>query len=502
MQKQPIITEDLPPAPRGIQRNTLHKPRLFCSGLSRRRFILLLLALLSVCLYPVLFIYFFNIREAVFAQIYSPIAVFTAVGLAAWLIFTVLSGSMSAGALTALIFMLLFMNYSLLDAAVRSLIPDWRWWRIAPILLFLLINLSLFFRFLAKKPAVDANFARISVIVGAVFLALTIFNAGRGAYEWVSVPKFHPDSQAVADPSDGKEKNGAYSAGERHNFYYFIFDEYARQDVLKKYTGYDNTSFLKGLESRKFNVSYSSNAPSGSTRVSTGNALFYSLKYTMDAETMNGIKRPPLLRLFKQAGYKTYVLSPVYQFDDDLVDVSFRSTTELTNLNVGKMALAASFAAYMEKSGDEAIRKDRLNLLQRAIGIIKEESDHPKFIYFHIMSPHEPFVFDEDGGPVTYENMHNWGENKYYVGQLRFISQKIDELANTILKDDPYAVVLMQSDHGARYFPFMSEEEPRACLNVLYLYGQYANIEGLSTINTLRRALNGALGSTLNLTAD
>ena len=502
MQKQDLITEDLPPAARGIQQNILQKPGFFFSNLSPRRFLLLLLAMLSVCIYPVLFVYFFNIREAVFAQVYLPIAVFTAVGLAVWLFFTVLSGSMSAGALTTQIFMLLFMNYALLDVAVRNLVPDWRWWRIAPIFLFLLINLSLLFRFMAKKPAVDANFAKTSVIVGAVFLALTIFNAGRGIYDWVSATKVHHDIRSGADLSGGKEKGGAYSAGERHNFYYFIFDEYARQDVLKKYTGYDNAPFLRGLESRKFNVSYSSNTSSSSTRVSTGNALFYSLKYTMDAETMNGIKRPPLLHLFKQAGYRTHVLSPVYQFDDDLVDVSFRSTSELTNLSIGKMVLAASFVAYMEKSGDEAIRKDRLNLLQRATSIIKEKSVLPKFIYFHILSPHEPFVFDEDGGPVTYENMHNWVDKKYYIGQLRFISRKIDELADTILQDDPNAVVLIQSDHGARYFPFMSEEEQLACLNVLYLHGKHEKIEGLSTINTLRRALSGALGLTLNRLAD
>lgn len=158
MQKQDLITEDLPPAARRIQQNILQKPGFFFSNLSPRRFLLLLLAMLSVCIYPVLFVYFFNIREAVFAQVYLPIAVFTAVGLAVWLFFTVLSGSMSAGALTTQIFMLLFMNYALLDVAVRNLVPDWRWWRIAPIFLFLLINLSLLFRFMAKKTGGRCEF--------------------------------------------------------------------------------------------------------------------------------------------------------------------------------------------------------------------------------------------------------------------------------------------------------------------------------------------------------
>ncbi|HEX7502054.1 MAG TPA: hypothetical protein VF451_01425, partial [Acidobacteriota bacterium] len=115
---------------------------------------------------------------------------------------------------------------------------------------------------------------------------------------------------------------------------------------------------------------------------------------------------------------------------------------------------------------------------------------------------HEPFVFDENGGSVSYENMNNWINPKYYTGQLRFLSKKIDELTDIILRSDPGAVVLMQSDHGARPFSGLSEEERLASFNALYLAGQEADIEGLSTINTLRLAMNHALGLKLKMLED
>ena len=80
------------------------------SSLQMRRFGVLLAALVSVCAYPALFVYFYNIGGAVFAQVFPPISIFVAVGLVAWLLFGLLSGAMSKGAVIALIFLLVFMN--------------------------------------------------------------------------------------------------------------------------------------------------------------------------------------------------------------------------------------------------------------------------------------------------------------------------------------------------------------------------------------------------------
>jgi len=227
---------------------------------------------MSVCAYMVLFVYFHNIKEAIFAQVFTPILIFVTVGLSAWLVFGMLSGKMAKGALTALLFMLVFMNYSLIDDSIRMLVSDWRWWRSAPAFLFLFINLALALRVFVTRAEADANLIKITASIGSVFLALTLFNAASGIYTLASTPQV--ESRPVVTDSPRVEHELVISSADtRPNFYFFIFDEYARQDVLKKCTGYDNTPFIKGLKRKMFNVSYSSYSTSTSTRISIGNSL-------------------------------------------------------------------------------------------------------------------------------------------------------------------------------------------------------------------------------------
>lgn len=469
----------------------------FANGPLFRRSGLLLATVMSVCAYPVLFIYFHNIREAVFRQVFAPILIFLAVALAAWLVFGILSGTMAKGAFTALLFMLVFMNYSLIEGGIRTIVPDWRWWRIAPASLFLLINLALALRVFVTQQEGDANLLKVTVGIGSVYLALTLFNAANGMYTLAKAPRVE-SQPAVTNSPRAEESLSISSAHTRPNFYFFIFDEYARQDVLKKYTGYDNTPFLKGLEGKGFNVSYSSHSGSADTRVSIGNLLHFSYRYKSYPETNKGIKRPPLLEVFKKAGYKTYATSPYYRFDGDLLDVALKSTAVPVSLSIERTVIAGSFIVYLHRGENEALRADRLSLLKLVADIIEESAKNPKFLFFHILCPHEPFVFDENGDLVANENMHNWADPRYYAGQLIFLSKKIDELTSTILEQDPHAVVLLQSDHGARFFSNSILEERLACLNCVYLGGEDVQIEGLGLINTLRLALTHALGLKLN----
>jgi glucan phosphoethanolaminetransferase (alkaline phosphatase superfamily) len=476
-----------------VNYGVLQKMSGLTNGLPIRRFGLLLAALISVCAYPVLFIYFYNIKELFFVQVFSPILIFVAVGIAAWLFFAILSGNMVKGAFIALLFMLIFMNYSLIDDRIRALVPDWRWWRIAPVFLFLFINLALALRVFVTRPEGNAGLAKITIALGLICLALTIFNAVSGIYTLARTPR--AESRPVASNSLHEEDALTVSSvDKRPNFYFFIFDEYARQDVLKKYTGYDNTPFLKGLERKGFNISYSSFSSSVYTEVSIANSLYYSNKFKTKLETMAGIKRPPLLEIFKKAGYKTYALCPNYKIDEDLVDVVLKSATVLTALSIEKTVVAGSFIAYLQKDLNEALRADRLNQLKQAVAIVEEKTKKSKFLFFHFMGPHEPFIFDENGDPVAYENNHDWADTRNYSGQLCFLSKKINELAGIILEKDPHAVVLIQSDHGGRWFIGMQEKERIGCLNNLYLGGQHVDIEGLPALNTLRLALKHALG--------
>jgi Sulfatase len=459
---------------------------------------LLLAALISVGAYPVFFIYFRNMKEAVFTQVFGPLLVFAAVALAAWLVFGILSGTMAKGAFTALLFLLVFMNYALIESGLRKIVPDWRWWRIAPAFLFLLVSLALALRAFVTRREGDDNLFKMTAGIGSVCLALTLFNAANGLYTLAQAPPAESRMEAAGSPKT-EGSLSINSASTRPNFYYFIFDEYARQDVLKKYTGFDDRPFLKRLENKGFKVSYSSESGSDNTRLSVGSLLHFGHKYKPSLETRQDTWRPPLLEVFKKAGYKTYATSPFYRFDAGLLDVPLKSLTVPASLSIEKAVMARSFFAYLNLSENEAVRQDRLNLLEKARGIVLESAKAPKFLFFHILFPHEPFVFDENGDPVAAENMHNWSDPRHYAGQVIFLSKFIDQLTTVIIARDPRAVILLQSDHGARFFAHMTPEERQACLNCVYLGGEDGNIEGLGPVNTLRLALNYALGLKLDL---
>jgi len=50
------------------------------------------------------------------------------------------------------------------------------------------------------------------------------------------------------------------------------------------------------------------------------------------------------------------------------------------------------------------------------------------------------------------------GGPPHYAGQVIFLSKPIDELTTAIITQDPQAVVLLQSDHGARSFAHIKFE--------------------------------------------
>ena len=185
------------------------------------------------------------------------------------------------------------------------------------------------------------------------------------------------------------------------------------------------------------------------------------------------------------------------------MDAEPKTQTVLTALSLENTMVEASFLGYLRGSGNEAKRADTLGLLRQAADVAAAEDPRPKFAFVHFMTPHEPFIFDENGGPVAYENMHNWLAPEFYLGQLRFTSDKLLELVQPILEKDPGAVVLIQADHGARYLSGRQDDgEKQAGLNALYLAGQARDVRDLSTVDTLRVALDYALGLDLQTETD
>jgi hypothetical protein len=74
----------------------------------------------------------------------------------------------------------------------------------------------------------------------------------------------------------------------------------------------------------------------------------------------------------------------------------------------------------------------------------------PKFVYVHLLLPHAPFVFSEEGNIMDSERYANWD---YYLDNYKFSIKVAQEMIDRILleadsKTPP--LIILQSDHGAR----------------------------------------------------
>jgi hypothetical protein len=103
----------------------------------------------------------------------------------------------------------------------------------------------------------------------------------------------------------------------------------------------------------------------------------------------------------------------------------------------------------------------------------------PKFIYVHIMLPHEPFVFMENGMISPYSGgQYDW--QRYHENYLFFLLAARRMIENIYTASSGNAVIILQSDHGARNFntyPYSgnfdgySDEYKTWIVNAIYLPG-------------------------------
>jgi hypothetical protein len=75
-----------------------------------------------------------------------------------------------------------------------------------------------------------------------------------------------------------------------------------------------------------------------------------------------------------------------------------------------------------------------------------------RFIFAHILVPHEPFLFNPDGSLSLYTNTDNTGRpiKKKYTNQVEFMNTQIEKLVSTIKEHSGgKAAIILNADEGA-----------------------------------------------------
>jgi hypothetical protein len=264
------------------------------------------------------------------------------------------------------------------------------------------------------------------------------------------------------------------------DIYYIVLDRYASHDVLKQQFNYDNSKFKNFLNNQGFTVNEDafSNYPLTTASISSTLNADYTNQVVQpykDKEVQsrtlyhNLIRQSSVIKALKQGGYSYYHIGSTYgasdnasQADQDLVYANSLSIFEKVNKRLrsfenyqfynspfysfSNVALSWWPLKHTELNNEQYVNK-QLSELNNLAGQVSGN----RFIFAHILVPHDPFTFNGDGSISISPGTDNYEKpiKEKYLGQIQYISNQIQTIVEQInQKSDKKAVILLNADEG------------------------------------------------------
>jgi hypothetical protein len=313
------------------------------------------------------------------------------------------------------------------------------------------------------------------------------------------------------------------------DIYYIVLDRYGGWKTLKRDFDFDNRPFLRFLRSKGFFV-----ADEGRTnypRTAQAVAATLDMRYLDYLEGRSGpldygpvydtLKKPRVARFLKKRDYRYIKLGSWWKAtsSDPYADKNFKyQRPEKVNL-------------YAEQNG--LSRRERFRIGEylhrywqyRQLREVIPKMEGPKFVWVHILCPHEPWVNARDGrfmsnNPVARRffdrarPLHR-GIKKNFVEQVRWTNAQLKKLVNKLLRgpEAERPVIVIQADEGP-YTGLVPENATKVSIkklkqkmfvmNAFYLPGvpKPPLYPSFSSVNTFRVIFNQYFGTTYPLLPD
>ena len=326
------------------------------------------------------------------------------------------------------------------------------------------------------------------------------------------------------------------SGSDRPDIYYIIADGYGRADVLKELYGFDNKEFISYLEQKGFVIASESRSNYIQTTLSLSSSMNMTLlnqfverigEESKDRVILSQlIQHSRVVEIFKKNGYKLVTFYPGFIFtnlmDADNYFSPFISMNEFEGLFLHNSILKDFFNQYstIPIYGYKSHRQ-----------VVKYALDHlaevphiqgSKFVFIHLLAPHPPFVFDQNGNEINPDAVYSINDGtsfqgstseyiKGYTDQLIFLNRRLMQAIDAILASSSQPpIIIIQGDHGpGAYLDWGSLEktcllERTAILNAYYLPGvdQNAIPPTISPVNSFRLVLTQYFAQEMELVPD
>jgi hypothetical protein len=467
--------------------------------------------------YPVLTLLASNVGQVRLNSTLRPLVLSILMGGILFLLFRILLRDAHRAAFLSMLWIALFFSYG---HVYIKLTQKWANINFRPYLLVAWLFLVILFTIWVTRPRFTFRDSALALNVVSLGLVITsIWQIGSripvGSVDGHRIVAKNSPVQNLVLPQNPPD------------IYYFILDMYTRQDLMKDAYGYDNSGFVKDLESRGFYVAQCSQSNYPRTELSVTSSLNLSYLQELDPRfnDANSIARGALWDSLKHntvryelenLGYKTISFAngfPWSEWDD--VDMFITPPPFSSGMNEFETlflqtTLARTFQDFGWLNLDEI---DGQNYRDRDTTVFNKMRSiavmpGPKFVYIHLILPHPPFVWGPGGehtDPANYwDEKKLYPESKFEIGytnQVTFVNSKLLQMIDTIQsKSKTPPIIILQGDHGPWIQP---NPQHFFILNAYYLPGHNDQLyPQISPVNSFRYVFNNYFGGKYDMLPD
>lgn len=315
--------------------------------------------------------------------------------------------------------------------------------------------------------------------------------------------------------------------GQQPSVYFVLFDEYPGQQALWSEFQFDNDCHREALERKRFFIFDSLYSNYDQTVYSVNSMLnmhypdpsFYQPfnAYSAYLKNFRAIRNNYFTGFLQQEGYAIHNLS-LFDVQSAETPYTFSHLPSAEKLLL-RTTLPERFSRdLLWKFYTGPYRMEWLyqrevmhvfhqneDIIQALKNLASSAKRQPVCCFAHLLLPHEPYYCDSSGKVYDMEKEMQGGDTKEkFVQYLQYTNRRMLGLADTLLRDDPGAIIVFFSDHGYRDVP--DEKAELRCNNFMAVHlpdGEYRQLKQVrSNVNVFRVLLNQYFGAELPLLPD
>ena len=458
---------------------------------------------LFLSIYPVLMLYARNVTEVQVSYIWRPLLISLGGALVLFLMFRLILKNWYRAAFLTAILVTMFFAYGHVYVVLKGLpliVPLTRHRLLLPIW----VSLTVLGLWLAgRRSSKPEKVTTVLNVVAAVALIFPLVQLG--AY-------FVRQQQSQAEiPERGFPNLELPSDQPAPDIYYIILDAYGNTKTLNDLMDFDNTEFLEALRAQGFYVADCSQSNYSSTERSLVSSLNLDYLSLFGASLVPGsgdqiklsanLKWNATRHTLDALGYKIIAFETGFAwsewYDSDLYLSPSRTLwsgwNEFEDLLVKTSVLRALYDMNKQLRPEEETSPhyERVLYVLNSLKVLPS-TPGPKFVFVHLLMPHDPFDFAEDGEYFT-GSWSSGSREPYFEGYRRqaiYISKVIPEVAATIIANSSTPpVIIIQGDHGPSYS--YNDGERMGILNAYFMpQGSKFLYKTITPVNTFRILFN------------